>query len=537
MHQLLPLCILLYLWRFSESASGSADTPAHPMFYIYSWSDSIINSFPVAYSHRRQHITEEFAQNYGVGPVIDERLGLYHTHQYSLFATFLARLEESPYRTLDPEKASLFFIPYDVGMDASARQSDGALIKTGCPRSQKVLPLLSNSPYFFKHGGADHFLLHSINQPMLFFMPDQCRTIYEICLKCTKLCIDTYDPQMYRELRVYPEMSTNWISVPFPSNHHYSSTSQAALEAPISSTELERWYDLVYIGTDHVSAKHNKLMRGILRRQCMRATDPVFITSSSEIDGGLGRRSAASASASASASAIASDTDASKNNQQQPRADAQSSELADQDMYREKDKRSACWLGLLGSHASETQHLFAKGHRKEKIDGKGNAAWTAGIARTGPAAEPVAGKEKKGGVSPYCHGRLCLMPGGDFPTRKAVLDAMLCGCVPVTFQRVTAQEQWPWHWVSKSGKSLADDATIFINREEFIKSPSEQFASLLRLARNATFMEEKRLALQEIRSQMQYRLPNGYPPGDTTAKKDAVDVILENLFAALPDPF
>jgi hypothetical protein len=483
MHQILQVCLLLCLCYITPT-----DSSQHPLFYIYSWSESITNSFPDAYTHRRQHITEEFARNYGVGPLVDAAQGLYHTHQYSLFSTVLARLEESPYRTLDPAQASLFFIPYDVGMDATARKRDGALLKTGCPRSLEVIPLLHNSPYFAKYDGADHFLLHSINQPMLFFMPERCRQIYELCLKCTKLCIDTYNPQLFRELRVYPEMSTNWVSVPFPSNHHYSHTSQAVLEAPVAESDHTRWYDLVYVGTDHVSAKHNKLLRGILRRQCMRATDPVFFANSNSSGG---------------------------------QAEVE---------YGAKAKSSACWLGTLGSHASETPHLFAA--RQKKEDPKISEANTEG---TGAAAEKGKGS-KTAGTSPYCHGRLCLMPGGDFPTRKAVLDAILCGCVPVTFQRVTAQEQWPWHWVAKSGKSMADAATIYVNREEFIQHPTEQFASLLLLARNASFLAKKRLALQEIRSQMQYRLPHGYPAGDTTAKRDAVDVILDNLFSTLPVP-
>jgi len=254
----------------------------------------------------------------------------------------------------------------------------------------------------------------------------------------------------------------------------------------VADSDNQRWYDLVYVGTDHVSAKHNKLLRGILRRQCMRATDPVFFAN---------RNSSSTSSGQAE--------------------------------YGAKAKSSACWLGMLGSHASETPHLFAT--RQKKDEPKISKPDTEG---TGAEAE----KGSMTGTSPYCHGRLCLMPGGDFPTRKAVLDAILCGCVPVTFQRVTAQEQWPWHWVAKSGKSMADAATIYVNRDEFIKYPTEQFASLLLLARNASFMAEKRLALQEIRSQMQYRLPHGYPAGDTTAKRDAVDVILDNLFSTLPVP-
>ena len=145
------------------------------LFYIYEWPNAVVNSFPDAYTHRKKHITERFKQNHGLGPVIDPEFGLYHTHQYSLFSTLLARLKESPYRTNDPEQASLFFIPYDVGMDACARQSDGALVRTDCPRSDSAIKLLEESPFFARKAGSDHFILHSINQPLMFFMPKGCR--------------------------------------------------------------------------------------------------------------------------------------------------------------------------------------------------------------------------------------------------------------------------------------------------------------------------------------------------------------------------
>ena len=34
----------------------------------------------------------------------------------------------------------------------------------------------------------------------------------------------------------------------------------------------------------------------------------------------------------------------------------------------------------------------------------------------------------------------------DFPTRKALVDSLLSGCIPVTFHEYTAIRQMKWHW-------------------------------------------------------------------------------------------
>lgn len=47
---------------------------------------------------------------------------------------------------------------------------------------------------------------------------------------------------------------------------------------------------------------------------------------------------------------------------------------------------------------------------------------------------------------PYASATFCLMPGGDFPTRKAVVDSLLAGCIPVSFHLYTAIEQMHWNW-------------------------------------------------------------------------------------------
>ena len=452
-----------------------------PMFYIYDWPTSVTNSFPDAFisgKSKVQHITADFKQNYGLGEVIDINAGLYHTHQYSLFSTVLARLEENAHRTLDPEKASLFFIPYDVGMDATARRSDGVMVQTSCPRSSEATSLLQNSKYFLKHSGRDHFMINSINQMMLFFLNEPCREVFKVCQECIKLGIDKYGVEHYRELRKLPEMHERWHSIPFPSNTHYNLRSHPhnydnrALGAPI--TDNDRWYDIVYMGSDWVTAQRNKRLRGTLRRQCMRVTDPVF---TSNLDVNVGMKAA-------------------------------------------KKDRSSCYLVTLESHASNTKSIFADSHHHIPISTSAAAAAAAAAATAATAA-----KIEKVRRSPYAHGRLCLMPGGDFPTRKATLDALLSGCVPVTFEKTSAQGQWLWHWGSEQA---AEQATHYISREVFMDNPQSEFQKLVALARNTTFMKEKRHAIEQVRSRMQYHVPYGYPKG-YDAPVDAVDVILEHI--------
>ena len=47
----------------------------------------------------------------------------------------------------------------------------------------------------------------------------------------------------------------------------------------------------------------------------------------------------------------------------------------------------------------------------------------------------------------YWNSTFCVMPPGDTITRKAVVDAVLLGCIPVLFHPGQAW-QWPWHWGS-----------------------------------------------------------------------------------------
>ncbi len=340
----------LRFWTKGLENSGSSTSAR---FYIYPWSDDIIDRWPINYTHKRLAVAAEFKDNFGAGRLEDSILGMYHTHQYALFRIFYYRLLEHPSRTLDPSEASLFFIPFDLGMDSSARRSDGAMCRTDCPTMPKVYQLLQQSPYFQARQGRDHFIIHSINQPMLHFTHEACVELYKLCINCTKLSIDAYDPSLFNVLNELPHLHKKWISVPFPSNFHWSPT---AIRAPwlqlqqqsAALTEI-RPYKICFMGSDQVTARLQRALRVALRDQC-------------------------------------------------------------------KSRPTDCLLIDLKTHDSQTNvfHDF-------KLEDK---AFIQARAQ-----------------NPYLHSTFCLMPGGDFPTRKGFFDSLLSGCIPVTFQLSAAIHQ------------------------------------------------------------------------------------------------
>lgn len=282
------------------------DNSAPRSFYIYNWSSDITDSWPAGYSHPRLAFEEHFKLNYGAGVAVDTEEGLYHTHQYSLFQLFYHRLLQSSRRTMDPSRASVFFIPYDLGMDGSTRRSDGALIQTNCPSVERVMQLLENSPYFRASGGSNHFALHSINQMMLYYANEPCLRLYQLCFNCTKLSIDTYSSEVYRFIAEHAFMRNKWLSIPFPSNYHLSEASSkppwmdiivaAASSAAASSSDgttqssiryiaemysTGRPYTFCFVGTDKVTAKLQKQLRVEVRRVCAayssRTPDPCLL--------------------------------------------------------------------------------------------------------------------------------------------------------------------------------------------------------------------------------------------------------------------
>lgn len=431
MHQALGWCLVSAALLLS-AGSPSAIAPVHKAFriYVYDWPESVTDAWPGAenFTHHRLDLQHVFRLNNGTGPVVSAEQGRHRTHQYSLFLTLFARLRESPFITRDPEEATVFFVPYDIGMDATTRSSDGALTATSCPRLPAALALLRGSPYFDHSGGANHIVLHSINQPMTYFLNSACQLWYETCRACIKLSIDVYKPSLFRQLANHPALTERWISIPFTSDYHFSAD---VLLAPWKDrVNNKRRYPMAFMGSPSVSAKKSRQLRLAIRKVC--ASNP-----------------------------------------------------------------AQCLLQSLTDHSS-------------------NALL--------PRQRTSVGME----LGPYHDASFCLMPGGDFPSRKAVLDALLTGCVPVIFQAATALTQWTYHW---GGIDSARNILLYIPMKAFVAEPEKHFFSLVDLANNSTFMNERRARIAAIGSFLQYNVPGHFVrlKGNSKSEPDAVDVIISNL--------
>jgi hypothetical protein len=87
-------------------------------FYIYDWPMPLRDVYPPpgAILHPTASYDHEFYENDGFGKTLDRQQGLFATWQFSLFKNLMARLRVSEHRTLDSTKASIFIIPYDMGV-------------------------------------------------------------------------------------------------------------------------------------------------------------------------------------------------------------------------------------------------------------------------------------------------------------------------------------------------------------------------------------------------------------------------------------
>lgn len=72
----------------------------------------------------------------------------------------------------------------------------------------------------------------------------------------------------------------------------------------------------------------------------------------------------------------------------------------------------------------------------------------------------------------YWNATFCLQPPGDAVSRKAIIDSLVLGCIPVLFHRGQA-EQWPWHW-----GTWGHDASVLIDMDAILKKRVDPIEAL-----------------------------------------------------------
>jgi hypothetical protein len=196
------------------------------LFYIYEngfWPNISVASIYKRDSNERL----ENQLNHGAGPILNETAGAYHTDQYQMFSMLFYRALRDPRRTLDPAKASTFFIPYDFASDTAyyknCKKSAGVCFDfRKCPLAPKVEQLLEESRWFKRKGGKDHFLIVGMNYAMdHYILKPKCKSLLLKCTNCTKFAMDDYS-YMYSGNAGILARGDNWHAAPFPSDFHWS---------------------------------------------------------------------------------------------------------------------------------------------------------------------------------------------------------------------------------------------------------------------------------------------------------------------------
>ena len=122
----------------------------------------------------------------------------------------------------------------------------------------------------------------------------------------------------------------------------------------------------------------------------------------------------------------------------------------------------------------------------------------------------------------------CYQPLGDLLTRKGLFDALLYGCIPVTFDPLTASAMYIWHWPEKLWKQVVVEMKYSPRSKE---DPTAYLKSLLQ--NNATDVFNRQQLLRHNAFKLQYAL-EGYVPNSSwpldkagTPHPDAYEIAMD----------
>ena len=253
------------------------------LFYLYDLPEKFWWRWPLATADCEKHgyLNNYHSANSGIGPVVNADNGLFLTWHFSLFSSLYNRMKRSSRRTLDPEKASMFIIPYDMALDGSV-DSNSCANRRRCSHNfaYELTTLLSKSKYFTRNNGADHVLLWSLGQyhPWPYngcdvFIRDFCAlctfTSYwmdatKVTFSCTSTLIILI--AMFLLLCCSIQANNKFVSVPFPSGYHWhDGIKNLPWDLSLSS---QRNLTAVYLGSTKTLNPYHTKIRRAMTAQC-----------------------------------------------------------------------------------------------------------------------------------------------------------------------------------------------------------------------------------------------------------------------------
>lgn len=98
----------------------------------------------------------------------------------------------------------------------------------------------------------------------------------------------------------------------------------------------------------------------------------------------------------------------------------------------------------------------------------------------------------------YWNSTFCLMPGGDSATRKATMDALLLGCIPVLFHQAQVR-QYPWHW-----QGWVQQATVLLDYAKILENTTHPIDALLAISEAEVRAKQAAIAVHAHRMHWAY---------------------------------
>jgi hypothetical protein len=231
------------------------------LFYMYDLEEKYWWRWPKNSTDcsKNKYIQHKYGQLSGIGPPIDPDNGLFMTWHFSLFSSLFNRLKRSSRRTRDPEKASLFIIPYDLALDGYT-DPETCLNRNPlqCSRGyvNDLQQYLKQSKFFKRHNGADHAVLWSLHQYHALPRGKCDQFINRFCKLCTFTCY----------WMNYTQIDNRFVSIPFPSGYHWrdgiKNIPWDVQNAP------NRNLTAVYIGSTRTITDAHTKIRQAMCRQC-----------------------------------------------------------------------------------------------------------------------------------------------------------------------------------------------------------------------------------------------------------------------------
>lgn len=320
-----------------------ADRAQTGRFYMYDLEEKYWWRFPDAHvncNKSKGYLPGDAHRLSGIGDPVDLDRGIFDTWHFSMFNSLFNRLKRSTRRTLDPERADFFVVPYDMGLDGFIKKQDCSVPEFPMCTPllvQGVEQVLAQSPQFNRYRGADHVLLWSLGE--MHPWPAYCKHLMQrFCANCT-LTSYWMHPRQRGE---------KFISIPFPSSFHY----HEALKVLPWTAGRERPLFAVYAGSDiTLNPDHTKIRKSV--------------------------------------------------------------------------------IAMCSAHANCTHITLRHSSTESKV-------------------QTV--------VLTYAQSVFCLCPPGDDPARKALMDILMMGCIPVLMHHSSLHNQFPYHM----NESLAKEISVYI---------------------------------------------------------------------------